>query len=87
MPQSDMSGLPDTVPIAERKSRHELDYIVQTLKNFKLYHKRAAAGEEKMVFAILAFRRKRWLRNQHHQKAQRNAAAVFLRIGEMSLAT
>lgn len=30
-----------------------------------------------MVFAILAFRKKRWLRNQHHQKAQRNAAAVF----------
>ena len=34
----------------ERKCHHELSYTVQTFKNCKVYHKRAAAGEEENRF-------------------------------------
>ena len=36
--------------IAERMCRYELNYLVQTRKNCKAYHERAAAGEEENRF-------------------------------------
>jgi len=36
--------------IAERKCRYELNYMVQTRKRCKAYHKRAAAGKEEICF-------------------------------------